>query len=158
MRQGGEERHLALCPERQLSHQDAGQSRQPGRQRGFRGAVGPRAERQVLPHGQVAVQAQTLRHVTEPAPVLAVGRAAEQLDAAGGQRDEAQEHPDQRGLAGSVGTEQADDLAVLHAHRYVVHRRERAEAAGHVPGPQQDARHDGLIMTTPRCGGPARAR
>jgi hypothetical protein len=87
--QGGEERHLALRSEWQFAHQDVGVPGQRGRQRRLRGAVGPRAERQVLPYGQVAVQAQALRHVPQPAPALAVGRAAEQLDAAGGHRDQA---------------------------------------------------------------------
>ena len=146
MRQGGEERHLALRPERQLSHQHIGVLSQPGRQRGRLGAVGARAERQVLPHGQVAVQAQALRHVAEPAPALAVGRAAEQVDPAGGHRDEAQQHPDQRGLAGSVGPEQARDLTRLQLHRHVVHGRERAEAAGHVRGAQQGVRHDRTVL------------
>ena len=82
MRESGEERHLPLRPERQLAHQDVGAPGQGGREFRLRAAVGPRAERQVLPHGQVAIQAQALRHVPESAPVLAIRWAAQQLDAA----------------------------------------------------------------------------
>jgi hypothetical protein len=71
-------------------------------------------ERHVLGHGEVVVEAEGLGHVAEAGPGLARRWLAEQPDAAGGGVEQAEQHADQRRLAGAVGPDQTDHLAGGH--------------------------------------------
>ena len=87
-------------------------------------AVEPRDEFEVLPHRKVLVQAEALRHVADLALDL-VGVAADVVAETGAlaaiRRQQAAQHADGRGLAGSVGAEEAVDRTALHLHREIMH-------------------------------------
>src|SRR5204862_742301 len=94
-------------------------------------AVHPAEEADVLVHGQVLVERETLRHVADAA--LDAFRIAPHVGAAydggarGGPQQSAQ-HADGGGLAGTVAAEEAEDLAGAHVERHVIDGHEVAEA------------------------------
>jgi hypothetical protein len=93
-------------------------------------AVDPGVEAQVLLDGQVLVQAEALGHVADALlDALGLGRDVEADDGAAATRriQDPAEHPDRRGFSGSVGPEDAEDLAALHRERHVAHGDEVAE-------------------------------
>ena len=96
----------------------------------FGQAVGAAEEADVLDHGQVLVERELLRHVADR-PLDALGLAAD-VEAAdrrrpGGRVEEAAEHADGRGLAGSVGPEKAEDPAAVDIEGDRIDGREVAE-------------------------------
>ena len=99
--------------------------------------IQPRVEPEVLPHRQLAVEREGLRHVTDALPdleVLGVDRLAEQLRLAFRSGQQAGQHLHRRRLAAAVGAEEAEDLAALDREIHLVHRHEVAEPARQVPG------------------------
>ena len=127
--EGRREGEAAAQPERQVAHQRAAQAAaRSARARAAR-AEGPRRERQVLGHAEVLPEAEALRDVAEPPPRRARGRAAEQPDRARRGPEQAEQQPDEGGLAGAVGAEQADHLAGAHLEVDAGDGGERAEAA-----------------------------
>ena len=99
-------------------------------------------EIQVLPHRQVVVERELLRHVADFSfyALAAVGeiQAAHRRGTRGGQQ-QAAEHPDGGGLAGAVGPEKTEDLPPLNAERDVVHCGKIAELDGEPPDLQGGA-------------------
>ena len=91
----------------------------------------------VLEHGERGEQGAELEHHPEP-PVdrLALGRGAgpdidaEDLDAAGPLRDEAEDGAQQHGLAGAGGADHAEDLAAIGVEIEVLDDVDLAEARG----------------------------
>ena len=100
-----------------------------------------RRERQVLGDGEVLPEAEALGDVPEPRARLARGRAAEQLDAAGGGPQEAEQQPDERRLAGAVRAQQTDDLAGTHLEIHAGDRGEGPEAEHGSAGCGERRRH-----------------
>src|SRR5206468_1702801 len=90
----------------------------------IRHSVETRDEFEILPHREILVEAETLRHVTDAALDL-VGIAADveaetgALAAIGGQQPA--QHPDRCRLARAVRTEEAIDRSPLHLHRQIMH-------------------------------------
>jgi hypothetical protein len=86
--------------------------------------IEPRHEFQVLAHREVLIQGKALGHVADQALDL-VGVAADVVAEAGAlaavRREQTAEHADGRGLAASVGPEEAVDGAALHLHRQLMH-------------------------------------
>ena len=105
-----------------------------------RQAVDAAEELDVLVDGERLVEREALRHVAN-ATLHAFGIATD-VDAAdqgraGGGSQQAAQHADGGGLAGAVGAQEAEHLALLHRERQVVHRHEVAELArepAHVDG------------------------
>src|SRR5438445_11912391 len=93
-------------------------------------AIEARDEFQVLAHREVLIQGKALRHVADLA-LDAVGVAADVVAEAGALapvgRQQYAEHADGRGLAASVGAEEAVDAAALHLHRQLMHHLAAAE-------------------------------
>jgi hypothetical protein len=87
-----------------------------------------------LPDGQVLEQATGLHHCGhEAADDRLAGREAEHLDEPGGRPRQAEQHVDGGGLAGSVRTEERDDLALLDPQVDAAHGVYVSEALGEVP-------------------------
>src|SRR5215469_6471091 len=86
---------------------------------------------QVLPHRELGVERECLRHETH-APtrldIAALDRLAEQQRRTLGRRQESGEHLHGRGLAATVGAQKAEDLAALYAEVDVIDRGKGAEA------------------------------
>ncbi|MCY1523291.1 hypothetical protein D9M68_581830 [compost metagenome] len=70
--------------------------------------------------------------------------AALQHDLAAAGRQFARQDVDQRGFARAVGADDGMDLAAAQSQRYVVDRRQAAEAARDRAGGKQDFRHEAL--------------
>ena len=108
---------------------------------GARRALG--ADHDVLDRGQAREQPDALQRArdAQAGQVVRVdageGRPAPAHRAARGPH-EAADHVEQRGLAGPVGADHADDLAACHVERDVVERGEAAEAHAHLLDPQRD--------------------
>jgi hypothetical protein len=139
---GRGERQTLAQAERQRQRGPVAELREPeARQQRVDPAGGSRAvesieaggKPQVLQHGLIAVQREPLRHVADAAP-HAGPRAAHVVAGhhrrAGGRRLQPTQHLDERGLAGAVGAEEAQDLARAQVEADLVHRRERIEPAG----------------------------
>src|ERR1035441_5070458 len=115
-------------------------------------------ELQVLGGSQVGVQAQALRQIADAPTGTARRRLAEQGDLAVRRREQAEQHPDHRGLAGAVRAEQANDLAGTYLEVDPPHGGELAEltadcdALGQRPGrrPRSSARGRTRIRGRPR--------
>src|SRR6185436_7298862 len=97
-------------------------------------AVGTRvgADPDIVEHRQVLEQRDILEGATDPDfgnPVrLAIEYAvALQEDVAGAGLIEPAQAVEQRGLAGAVGSDQAEDLALMHLERNAVERNDAAE-------------------------------
>ena len=145
--EGGGEREAPPQPERQVADERAGGRREVGLQVGRSRAERLRRERQVLGDGEVLPEAEPLRHVAEPPAGRAGGRAAEQQDPPGRRPQQAEEQPDEGGLAGAVGAEEADHLAGSHLEVHAGDGGEGAEAA-----------HGALGDGEPRASAPAPSR
>jgi len=94
-------------------------------------AIEPRHEFEVLGDRQVLVERELLRHVADFAldqQALAADVVAKHLTLALVGRQQAAHHADGGGLARAVGTKEADDLALRHAHRHVIDHGPAAEA------------------------------
>jgi hypothetical protein len=77
-----------------------------------------RVQHQVLPHGELAIQRERLRHIAHaPArvDVVRVDRLAEQPGLAVAGRQQAGEHLHGGGFAAAVGAQEAEDLAAADA-------------------------------------------
>ena len=88
---------------------------------------------QVLPHRQLGVEREGLRHVADLAAdvdVVGIDRLAEQPGLPVGGRQQAAEHLHRRRLAAAVGPEEAEDLPPLDLHADVIDRDEIAELLG----------------------------
>jgi hypothetical protein len=103
-------------------------------------AIEPRDELQILPHREILIEAEALRHVADLALDLvgvAANVEAEAGPLAGVGRQQAAEHADGRGLAASVRAEEAIDRAALDLHREVMHdlaAAKRLRQAGDIDG------------------------
>ena len=111
--------------------------------------------RQHLAHRVVRLDGELLEHhadlCAQPALGGVVGRVdAERLDAPGAARAEALEDLDRRRLAGAVGAEQREHLALLHLEADVVHGHGVAVGLGQVL--HGDRRHGGEAIGRPREG------
>src|SRR5271165_1092869 len=99
----------------------------------MRDAVDAGDELQVLPHREVLVQAEMLRHVAYMALDL-VGVGADVVAEAGAaarvRREQAAQHADSRRLAGAVGAEKAVDLPALHLNGEIAHHLPAVEGFG----------------------------
>src|SRR5262249_53359839 len=91
----------------------------------------PRMQYKVLPHRQLGVERERLRHEAH-APtrfdIAALDRLSEQQGRTLGRRQESGEHLHGRSLAATVGAQKAEDLAALYAEVDVIDRGEGAEA------------------------------
>jgi len=103
-------------------------------------AIEPRDEFEILPHRQILIEAEALRHVADmpldlvgvPADVVAEASA---LAAVG--RQQAAQHADGRRLARTIRPEEAIDRAASHLHRQIADhlaRAERFRQAAHIDG------------------------
>ena len=103
-----------------------------------------------LVHGQRREQAGVLERPAEAPPRAHVGgarragrraspSARRRIEPRVGRR-EARDDVEQRGLAGAVGPDEAEDLAGPHVERDAVERPDAAEAAGRRRGPRAPAR------------------
>ena len=84
------------------------------------------AEVEVLGDAHLGVEGAAFRHVADAAPHL--DRVPEDIEAVDGRLagrggDVARQDAHGRALAGAVGAEKADDLALEHVERYVLHGR-----------------------------------
>jgi hypothetical protein len=89
---------------------------------------------QVLPAGQVGVELRALDEAGDPVEDSNPGlrpAPAEHANHAGIGPDQAEQHPQEGGLAGPVGSEDAVHLAGRHAEGDVVDRPDRSERLGH---------------------------
>ena len=85
-----------------------------------------------LEHGLIPVQREALGHVSDSGPdALPLGRDihARHQDAAVTGWQQPAHHLDQRGLAGAIRAEQAEDFAALHVQPHAVDGDKAAEAA-----------------------------
>ena len=99
--------------------------------------VDPGIERQVLADREVVVEGEFLAHVPDPAQQFAAAQPAglpRQRHLAGAGLEQPAEHLDGGGLAGTVGSQEPEDLAVAHLQIHLAHRFEVAEVAGERPG------------------------
>ena len=99
--------------------------------------VDPGIERQVLADREVVVEGELLAHVADPAQQVPAAQPAglpRQGHLAGAGFQQPAEHLDGGGLAGAVGPQKPEDLAVAHLQIHLAHRLEVAEAAGEGPG------------------------
>ncbi len=98
---------------------------------GLRHAVHAGEEIDVLFHRKVVVERELLRHVADVlADFLGLRSHVEPVDGRlpRGGRQQAAEHADGSGLARAVGSEEAENLALGHLERDVVHGHEGAES------------------------------
>ena len=105
---------------------------------------------QVLPHRQLGVEREGLRHVADLAAdvdVVGIDRLAEQPGLPLGGRQQAAQHLHRRRLAAAVGAEEAEDLAPLDPEADVIDRDEVAEPLG------QAVRLDDHLLLARRRGG-----
>jgi len=97
--------------------------------------IEPCDEFEVLGDGQVAVEAEPLRHVADlqsDARGIAQQIHAEARAAAAVWSQQAAKHPDRGGLAAAVATEEAADFALGHLQGQSVDDQPRAEALAQV--------------------------
>ena len=90
-------------------------------------AVQTGVEVEIFLDAEVFVEPETLRHVGDA--ILNLLRLARHVDAVDRQRSGVRPHqagdePDQRGLAGAVGTDQRGERAVRHLDRDIVERHD----------------------------------
>ena len=100
---------------------------------GARCRVEPGEHVEGVSDGELGVEAGRLEHQPDPGPppaVAAVGVGPEDPDGAAGGGEEAFEHLQGGGLAGPVGPEHGDQLAVGHLEAHAVDGREVPEALG----------------------------
>src|SRR3954462_2440873 len=98
-----------------------------------RETVVARLQAQGFSHGKKRVEYQLLRHDPEHAaraPIVAPDVSAHHRSAAGVGTYQAGDHVDQRGLAGAVRTEQAEEFAFGHGQADAAERAQRAIALG----------------------------
>ena len=94
-------------------------------------------EIEVLPHRQLAVKREGLRHVADPiagGQVVGVHGLAEELRLAFGGGKQAGEHLHRGGLAAAIRAEEAEDLAAADGEAHAIDGGEAAEALGEVRG------------------------
>ena len=149
VRERGGEGEAPAQAERQVADERGRGRREVGLERRRRSAEGLGREREVLGDAQVLPEPQSLRDVAEPPARLSRGRAAEQQHPPGRRAEQAEQEPQQGGLAGAVGAHEPDHLAGAHLEVHAVDRRERAE-------PAYGLRGDGERLA-PRGAGPAAA-
>src|SRR5581483_12100298 len=90
-------------------------------------------ELEVFAPGQLFVKEGVIGDVAEDAfrlERLPLDVVAADSGGAGGRVEQTAEHLDGGGLAGAVGAEEAEKLALAHLQVHVIHRRERAELLG----------------------------
>src|SRR5690242_1917481 len=101
---------------------------------------------QVLPHRELGVERERLRHVSHAHArqhVGAVDGMAEQYRRAFAGRQQSSEHLHGRGLAAAVGTHETEDLASPYIEGHMVDGRKVAEPTGQV------ARDDYRVVIMP---------
>ena len=134
------EAQLLLHPARQAPRQARSERRKAGHLHQLRvapGALGARhalqvgVQVEVLPHAQVLVQAEALRHVAQTRlhlERLLRGVEPQHADAPLVGREQSGGEPHQRGLAGAVRADQSHHLAALHAQAHAAQRVQLALA------------------------------
>src|SRR5262249_2968136 len=80
--------------------------------------AGAGEELEVFDHAELAVEREFLRHIAEPGSCA--GSGVTQINAGDAQRsagrgEQAAEHTEGGGLASSIGSQQAEDFAAVHA-------------------------------------------
>ena len=112
-------------------------------------AVEAGVQREVLPHRQLFIERERLRHVADAHPrrhAARIDRRAKQLRRAAGRLQQAGEHFHRRRFAAAVTAEEAEDFALLDGEADVVNRGEVAETLGEVVrfycGRQRRVRHE----------------
>ena len=96
-------------------------------------AVKAGVQGEVLPHGELFVERERLRHIADAHPrrhAARIDRRAEQFRRAAGRLQEAGEHFHRRRFAAAVAAEEAEDFALLDGEADVINRGEIAEALG----------------------------
>ena len=101
----------------------------------FGDAVNPAEEVDVLFHGEIVVERELLRHVADVLAdlfgILGDVEAGHGAPAGGGRQQPA-EHADDGGFAGAVGTQETEDLALVHLEGDVIDGHEIAEGLDQV--------------------------
>jgi hypothetical protein len=87
------------------------------------------------------VETALLRQVAEPIAILRAERMTENLDSPAVRLDDVQNRANQRGLAGAVGTEQSEDLALMDFDRHVVERDDLIEPLAHADDADRNSGH-----------------
>ena len=85
-------------------------------------------------HGEERVEHQLLRHHAQPragGAIVAADVVAHDGDAATARAREAGEHRDQRGLAGAIGAQQGEELALFDVEADIVDGGERTIVLAH---------------------------
>ena len=106
-------------------------------------AVNLRVEAQILQNRKIVIEGKFLAHVADAlAHRVGIGADVNAIHpgAAAGQRQNAAQHLDDRGLAAAVGAEEAEDFARLDAQAHAIHGSDLAEFADHVF--RDDGAHD----------------
>jgi hypothetical protein len=127
-----------------------------------RQAVEPSEVLQLVADPHLRIEPAFLRHVAHPLPGLGVDRAAPPADLAGVGLQHAEHDPHGGGLAGAVGTDEAEHLPLAHAEREVVEGHDLAVAAGQSPQLQHSSgpsrrmwrialHHSSGARSTPSC-------
>ena len=109
----------------------------------------PRMQHQVLPHGELAIQREGLRHVADAAArfmIAGLHRAAENQRLAGARGQQPGQHLHRRGLAAAIRSDEAEDLAFADLEVHAVDGGEVGEPAGLV------ARDDDRLLTAIELG------
>ena len=140
--QRAREPELLLHPPRQLPGEPVAErleirepveTLEPPRALVRRDFVEVRVEVEVLGDSEIGVETEALRHVRDvgldPLGILH-HRVAEHDGVAAARTQDRGQHPQRGGLAGAVGTDQAEQFARTHGEREIAHRGHRAEAAG----------------------------
>jgi hypothetical protein len=116
--------------------------------------VGTGEKAQVLQHAEIRVKGKTLCHVAQPRARLGRGMAQVEpghLYLSGRHRQQPAEHAKGGGLAGAIGAQQTEDLALLHAEADALNRIEIPEAALQVADLDYCALPGGSRWRLPRC-------
>ena len=118
----------------------------------------PRVQVKVLPHRQLRIEREGLRHESDALPrfdVVGINLVAEEPGLTLGGREQSGQHFHRRRLAAAIRTQETEDLPALNAEAHMIHRGEIAEFLGEslrfnrraAPGPGQAWRHRDRVMT-----------
>src|SRR5690606_25941147 len=152
---GAGKRQTLLPAESQVAGKPAAPRRQAGHgqpavalldEAGPRHSVQAGKEPDVLLHGQVSVQREELRHVPGhplDGPPLAADLESGYRGSTGGRRQQAVEHLEGRRLAGTVGSQESENLSASNGKADVVDGDEAAEPTGQPLGDDRRSRRSG---------------
>src|SRR4029453_18182197 len=123
---------------------------QPGRGRGASGARHhPFQRAEVFEYGAdllTRIQSAFLGQVADAVAIGRRKRSPEDLDAPAVRLDQVEDGPDQRRLAGAVGSKEPEDLAAMQLERHVVERERLVESLRDLVNPNRGRiQHGGSI-------------